>query len=232
MDSQQVLNIVKERIISCGIKATDKIEMSPLSNEIILIVPDTDKLGAQALLKRILHNIEKEEAAIGDCFRSLIASIATYPEDGTSDKELIEFARTGNKKGNNELSGGHAAMDKKRVLIVDDEADIVESIRFTLELEGIECIVAHDGEDALAKAKKEMPDLVLLDVMLPKINGYKVSRLLKFDEAFKQIPIIMLTARAQGKDRQVGAESGADEYLTKPFEMTELVALVKKYTDV
>jgi signal transduction histidine kinase len=232
MDSQQVLNIVKERIISCGIKATDKIEMSPLSNEIILIVPDTDKLGAQALLKRILHNIEKEEAAIGDCFRSLITSIATYPEDGTSDKELIEFARTGNKKGNNELSGGHAAIDKKRVLIVDDEADIVESIRFTLELEGIECIVAHDGEDALAKAKKEMPDLVLLDVMLPKINGYKVSRLLKFDEAFKQIPIIMLTARAQGKDRQVGAESGADEYLTKPFEMTELVALVKKYTDV
>jgi len=120
-------------------------------------------------------------------------------------------------------------MDKIRVLIVDDEADIVESIKFTLELEGIECIVAHDGEDALAKIKNEMPDLVLLDVMLPRINGYKISRLLKFDEAFKRIPIIMLTARAQEKDRQVGNETGADEYLTKPFEMGELVALVKRY---
>jgi len=65
--------------------------------------------------------------------------------------------------------------------------------------------------------------------MLPKINGYKISRLLKFDEAFKRIPIIMLTARAQEKDRQVGSETGADEYLTKPFEMVELVALVKRY---
>jgi two-component system, OmpR family, alkaline phosphatase synthesis response regulator PhoP len=120
-------------------------------------------------------------------------------------------------------------MDKKKVLIVDDELDIVNTIKFTLELEGIECIVAHDGEDALAKAKNELPDLVLLDVMLPKINGYKVSRLLKFDEGFKQIPVIMLTARAQEKDRQVGNETGADEYLTKPFEMSELIALVKKY---
>jgi DNA-binding response OmpR family regulator len=120
-------------------------------------------------------------------------------------------------------------MDKKKVLIVDDELDIVDSIKFTLELEGIECIVAHDGEDALAKAKSELPDLVLLDVMLPKINGYKVSRLLKFDEAFKKIPVIMLTARAQEKDRQVGNKTGADEYLTKPFEMSELITLVKKY---
>jgi len=120
-------------------------------------------------------------------------------------------------------------MDKKKVLIVDDELDIVDSIKFTLELEGIECIVAHDGEDALAKAKSELPDLVLLDVMLPKINGYKVSRLLKFDEAFKKIPVIMRTARAQEKDRQVGNKTGADEYLTKPFEMSELITLVKKY---
>jgi len=232
MGNEQVLNIVKERIVSFGIKATDKIAVSPLTNEIILIVPDTDKLGAQALLKRIFHNVSAQKAALGDCFHSIIASIATYSEDGTSDKELIEFARGEIKKQTNKLSAGQAARDKKRVLIVDDETDILESIKFTLEQEGIECIVALDGEDALAKAKKEMPDLVLLDVMLPKMNGYKVSRLLKFDEAFKQIPIIMLTARAQERDRQVGAESGANEYLTKPFEMAELVALVKKYTDV
>jgi DNA-binding response OmpR family regulator len=120
-------------------------------------------------------------------------------------------------------------MYKKKVLIVDDEPDIVESIRFTLELEGIDCIVARDGGEALVKAKIAPPDLILLDVMLPEVNGYKVSRLLKFDATYRQIPIIMLTARAQQKDRELGAEMGADEYVTKPFEMSELVALVKRY---
>lgn len=120
-------------------------------------------------------------------------------------------------------------MGKKKVLIVDDEPDIVESLKFALELEGIECIVAHAGEEALVKAKHAMPDLILLDVMLPQISGYKVSRLLKFDQSYKQIPIIMLTARAQEKDREVGLETGADEYVTKPFAMGELVELVKRY---
>lgn len=120
-------------------------------------------------------------------------------------------------------------MGTKKVLIVDDEPDIVESLKFALELEGIECIVAHAGEEALVKAKNTMPDLILLDVMLPQINGYKVSRLLKFDQSYKQIPIIMLTARAQEKDREVGIETGADEYVTKPFAMGELVELVKRY---
>lgn len=120
-------------------------------------------------------------------------------------------------------------MYKKKVLIVDDEPDIVESIKFTLELEGIDCVVARDGGEALVKAKIAPPDLILLDVMLPEVNGYKVSRLLKFDATYRQIPIIMLTARAQQKDRELGAEMGADEYVTKPFEMGELVALVKRY---
>lgn len=120
-------------------------------------------------------------------------------------------------------------MAQKRVLIADDEQDIVETIKFNLELENIECIDAHDGEEALLKAKKEHPDLILLDIMMPKINGYKVSRLLKFDESYKHIPIIMLTARAQEKDIELGEETGADEYVTKPFEMEILVELVKKY---
>lgn len=120
-------------------------------------------------------------------------------------------------------------MEKKKVLIVDDEPDIVESLKFALELEGIECIVAQAGEDALLMARHAKPDLILLDIMLPKMNGYKVSRLLKFDQAYKHIPIIMLTARAQEKDREVGIETGADEYVTKPFAMGELVELVKRY---
>jgi len=119
-------------------------------------------------------------------------------------------------------------MDKKRVLIVDDEPDIVESVKFRFELENIECLEAYDGEEALLKAKKEKPDLIL-DIMLPKIIGYKVARLLKFDESYKHIPIIMLTARTQEKDIKLGEETGADEYVTKPFDMDMLIDLVKKY---
>lgn len=123
-------------------------------------------------------------------------------------------------------------MSKKKVLIVDDEPDIVESIKFNLELENIECIDAYDGEEAFSKAKKENPDLILLDIMLPKMNGYKVARLLKFDESYKHISIIMLTAKTQEKDIKTGEETGADEYVTKPFDMDMLVALVKKYLGV
>jgi DNA-binding response OmpR family regulator len=123
-------------------------------------------------------------------------------------------------------------MDKKRVLIVDDEPDIVETIKFNLELENIECIEAYNGEIALAKAKKEHPDLILLDVMLPKIHGYKIARLLKFDLDYKHIPIIMLTARAQEGDIKIGEEVGANEYVTKPFDMDMLIALVKKYLKI
>ena len=120
-------------------------------------------------------------------------------------------------------------MNNKRVLIVDDEPDIVESIKFNLELEGIQCIDVYDGEEALLKARKENPDLIILDIMLPKMHGYKIARLLKFDETYKHIPIIMLTARSQKADIELGEETGANEYITKPFEMDMLVALVKKY---
>jgi DNA-binding response OmpR family regulator len=90
-------------------------------------------------------------------------------------------------------------------------------------------MVAFEGETALIKARGENPDLVLLDIMLPNINGYKIARLLKFDEAYKNIPIIMLTARAQKADITLGEETGADEYVTKPFVMDELVNMIRKY---
>ncbi len=117
----------------------------------------------------------------------------------------------------------------KKVLIVDDERDIVETLKFMLEADGINCLTAFDGEEALNIAKKEMPDLVILDVMMPKINGYKVCRLLKFDAKYKDIPIIMITARSQEEDKAIGEETGANEYITKPFEIIEVVEKVKNY---
>jgi DNA-binding response OmpR family regulator len=120
-------------------------------------------------------------------------------------------------------------MSKKRILVVDDEVDLVETVRFSLELEGYDVLVAYNGEEALNQARKENPDLILLDLMLPKLDGYKVCRLLKFDERYKHIPILMLTAKIQEKDKATGMETGANEYITKPFEMDELMKKVKGY---
>ena len=120
-------------------------------------------------------------------------------------------------------------MENKKVLIVDDEQDIVETLRFMLESEGINCLVAYDGEEALNLAKSELPGLMILDVMLPKINGYKICRLLKFDAKYKNIPILMVTARSQDEDKAIGQETGADEYITKPFEINDVVMKVKQY---
>jgi len=120
-------------------------------------------------------------------------------------------------------------MNTKKIMIVDDEVDLVETVRFPLEMEGFNVLVSYNGEDALNQARKEEPDLIILDLMLPKLDGYKVCRLLKFDERYKHIPILMLTAKTQEKDKILGRETGADEYITKPFEMDDLMQKVKAY---
>mgnify|MGYP003606202364 CR=1 FL=1 len=120
----------------------------------------------------------------------------------------------------------------KKILIVDDEKDIVETLKFILESEGYDCVVAYDGEEALSLAKNENPDLIVLDVMLPKINGYKVCRLLKFDSKYKHIPILMVTARTQAEDKIIGEETGANEYITKPFDIETITTLVKQYLNL
>ena len=117
----------------------------------------------------------------------------------------------------------------KKILIADDEQDIVESLKFVLETNDYICYCAYNGEDALRLAKEIMPDLIILDIMMPKINGYKISRLLKFDKKYKDIPVLMVTARSQEEDKLIGEETGADEYITKPFEIDELVKKVDKY---
>lgn len=117
----------------------------------------------------------------------------------------------------------------KKVLIVDDEQDIVESLQFVLEASGFECHCAYNGEDGLNLAREILPDLIILDVMMPKINGYKICRLLKYDTKYKNIPILMVTARSQNEDKQIGEETGVDEYITKPFELDDIVKKVEGY---
>lgn|SRR3989338_2503410 len=119
-------------------------------------------------------------------------------------------------------------MDKKRILLVEDEKDLVDIVKFRLEANNYEVVVAYDGQEALDRAKKEKPDLIILDLMLPKIDGFKVCRMLKFDEKYKKIPIIMFTARAQESDKKLGEEVGADAYITKPFEPEALLVKIKE----
>ena len=118
--------------------------------------------------------------------------------------------------------------DRKRILIVDDEKDLVDILKARLEIEGYEILAAYDGQEGLEKAQEEKPDLILLDVMMPKMNGYQVCRLLKYDEEFQNIPVIIITARGQEQDKMTGDEVGADEYITKPFENGVLFAKIKE----
>jgi two-component system, OmpR family, alkaline phosphatase synthesis response regulator PhoP len=111
----------------------------------------------------------------------------------------------------------------KKLLIVDDEADIVETLTFRLEASGYEVVGASNGQEGLDKAREAKPDLILLDVMMPIMDGYQVCRMLKFDEEFKHIPIIMLTARGQDADKETGKGVGADAYVTKPFDNKDLL---------
>jgi len=112
----------------------------------------------------------------------------------------------------------------KKVLVVDDEKNIVDIVLFNLKKEGYEAIFALDGEEGLKKALEEDPDLILLDIMMPRLDGFEVCK--KIREK-KETPIIMLTARAEEVDKVLGLELGADDYVTKPFGVRELMARVK-----
>lgn len=111
-----------------------------------------------------------------------------------------------------------------KILVVDDEKPIVDILQFNLEREGYQVVTAFDGEEALLKAEKENPDLVLLDIMLPIMDGFQVLQKIR---TFSQVPIIMLTAKDEEVDKVLGLELGADDYVTKPFSTRELMARVK-----
>jgi len=119
-------------------------------------------------------------------------------------------------------------MDKKRILLVEDEKDMVYAVTLQLEANGYEVLSAYDGREGLGKAKKEKPDLIILDLMLPKMDGYKVCGLLKADTRYTKIPIVMFTARAQESDIKLGEELGADAYITKPFEPQVLLSKIRE----
>lgn len=119
-------------------------------------------------------------------------------------------------------------MSKKRILLVDDERDLVETMVMKFEALGFEVVTAYDGAAGLDKARKENVDIIILDLMLPKMDGYKVCGLLKKDARYADIPIILLSAKAQETDIKMGEEAGADAYITKPFDSKVLLAKINE----
>ena len=114
-------------------------------------------------------------------------------------------------------------MAKGKILVVDDEIYIVHILDFSLGMEGYEVLTALDGEQALEKARAEHPHLILLDIMMPKLDGYETCKLLKADDSTRGIPVILLSAKGRNVDQKIGFEVGADDYITKPFSPRKLV---------
>ncbi|HEV3237265.1 MAG TPA: response regulator transcription factor [Gemmataceae bacterium] len=124
-------------------------------------------------------------------------------------------------------NGSIGTMAQTRILIIEDERALTEVLRYNLEREGYETIIAHEGQEGLRKAQTLLPDLVLLDLMLPTMNGLDVCRELKAGERTRDIPVIMLTAKAEETDQVVGFSMGADDYVTKPFSVKVLLQRIK-----
>ena len=150
---------------------------------------------------------------------------AALPFDDTQDSGSV-IDRCVNSWGCIEHSGG--AVSSKRILVVDDTEDVVKVVKMYLEHHDYEVITTNDGQEGLEKAKTEKPDLIVLDLMLPRMNGYKVCGLLKRDTRYAKIPIILFTAKTQEKDIKLGEEVGADAYITKPFEPEVLLSKIEE----
>ena len=119
---------------------------------------------------------------------------------------------------------------KKKILVVDDDSDVQTIVNERLTIMGCEVLIAGDGQEGLDLARKESPDAILLDLMLPKLDGYKVCRMLKFDKTFEHIPVIIFSARDRDEAKKLAEQSGADAYMVKPFNLELFTQTIQKLT--
>jgi CheY-like chemotaxis protein len=160
----------------------------------------------------------------------LWAGLATHSSDRQSSLSKYRRCRQDQSMVLVDRRGGDGVTDGRTqpvVLVADDEDDILELIVFRLENSGYTVIGAHDGAEAFELARSNRPDLAVLDVMMPKMNGYELTQRLRADEATRQMPIILLTARTQESDVRRGFDAGADDYMRKPFSPEELRSRVQ-----
>ena len=178
-----------------------------------------------------------------DVFNIPVLVMTAYPSDATRQKALEmgvadfvtkpfkpEEILTKVKKALGETGPEESRPIAKKILVVDDNPNIVKLLEYRLKANEYEVITAHDGEEALDKVRQAKPDLMILDVVIPKLDGYKVLSILRADEQYKDIPVVMLTAHGQAKDVEKGLELGAVSYITKPFKPDVLLGVIKGAT--
>ena len=144
-------------------------------------------------------------------------------EKSNEEKSAINFS------DNSHEETALGSNGKKKVLVVDDDPLVVKILRGPLLKAGYDVDVASQGLEALQKVKEKRPDLIILDILMPLLDGFKVARFLKFDKRFKDIPIIVLTSRATEGERKMGKQVGADEFLYKPFRIPQVMDVVQRY---
>ena len=137
-------------------------------------------------------------------------------------------SRVHTRKSRHTSSDGEADMPKPKILVIEDERALVEPLAYNLEREGFDVLVAYDGQDGLRQAQLKLPDLIVLDLMLPVKSGLEVCRELRNGTRTREIPIVMVTAKAEETDQLVGFAMGADDYVTKPYSIKVLIERVKK----
>lgn len=188
--------------------------------EMVVIVGETDRAGAQAIARRLRQAIEQQPFQAGSAALSLSVStaIATFPDDGVTEEELLQAV---------ERQAKGIERPRTRVMVVDDEPKIRDVFQEILEANRYDVLVAASGQDALEQLKSSHVDLILLDILMPVMDGYEVYHLLKESPQTKDIPVIMVTATGERKDRQLGMESSTYNYLMKPVEMEELMAKIR-----
>ncbi len=189
--------------------------------EMVLILAEVDKAGAQRIAERVQELIEERTYKLGG--RPVKAALAittvTYPDEGGTERELLQVA---------EQALGHPDKTRTRILVVDDEPKLQQFMKEILERRDYEVALAGSGPEALEQVKRHKMDLILLDLMMPVMDGYEVYHLLKENPDTKDIPVIIVTAKGERKDRQLGLDSTTYNYVAKPFQTEDLVAKVRE----
>lgn len=225
-EKEEDLRTVKDELISNDLE-TLKFELMGMISHVIRTPLTVIKESLSLILDEIPGQLNaQQKQLVSDAKQNaddLIQSIEGIFEQ--SWDKIVESARTNFPSGTQEKKD--MLPTKHRILVVEDQAAIVDMVRMRLEANNYEVITAADGAEGLDKARKENPNLIILDVMLPKMDGYKVCKLLKADPRYNKIPIIISTGRTQQELRKLGKEVGADAYISKPFEAQMLLSKIK-----
>jgi len=217
----QILKEVEQVVQDTVRRRAGDVVMRWQRGELIVILAEVDKAGCQAITQRIQRIVEGRVYRVGQAEERLrlLFSAVTYPDDAKDTEELLRVAEERSRS---------VVRPQARVLVVDDEPKIRLFLKEALEQRDIEVLTAASGPEALEQLKAQSVNLILLDLIMPVMDGYEVYHLLKENPRTKEIPVLILTGKGERTDRQLGMDSPTYHYITKPFELDELLAKVQE----